>query len=122
MHEPTASNLEDVARALGTTPRALRVGVADRASDGGTSAYVVRTRPRLPPRAYQVVFDHCTTLEDAGVPEDLIEEARRLMSDDTFNTLNKGQADPRTETDWIKDIEAAWVFIRDRLKAKGFRL
>ncbi len=133
---PTRANVEDVARALAMTVESLELlseeiargevagAPAPRRRSGGEKAsiYSARSRPRLPPRAYQAVFEHCITLEGAGVPEDLIDEARRLMSDDTFNTLNKGQTDSRTESDWMKDIEAAWVFIRDRLRAKGFRL
>lgn len=128
MHEPTAGNLSDIARALGTTVSTLRAGVATArggapmlARDGSTT-YEAKIPPRVPPRAYQLVYEYCTTLEGAGVPEDTIEEARRLMSGETFNTLRKHMADERTEDGWVKDVKAAWAFIKDSLKAQGFDL
>lgn len=81
-----------------------------------------RTAPRIPPRAYQLVYEYCGALESAGVPEEQIEEARRLMSGETFNTLRKHMADERDEEGWVKDVKAAWLFIKSQLKAQGYDL
>lgn len=85
-------------------------------------AYSARTAPRIPPRAYQLVYEYCGALESAGVPEEQIEEARRLMSGETFNTLRKHMADERDEEGWVKDVKAAWLFIKSQLKAQGYDL
>lgn len=132
-HEPTAANLGDIARALGMTVAALEAlaqeiagtkqGARVRESSRGYTAFSPPTvTPRIPPRAYNLIYDYCTRLEEAGVPEAQIEEARRLMSGTTFNTLNKYTSDPRDEAGWIKDIRAAWAFIRDVLTKQGFDL
>lgn len=78
--------------------------------------------PRVPPAAYQLVYDHCRTLHSAGVPEEMIEEARRLMSGETFNTLHAQMADERDERGWIADVQAAWAFVEQTLRAQGFDL
>lgn len=121
-HEPTSANLVDIARVLGTTVQQLRAGGPGRVSEGGTSAYVARRAPPLPPVAYQRVYEHCRVLAEAGVPEELVEEARRLMSGETFNTLRAGPRDERSDESWLKDVEAAWLFVRDRMHALGFKL
>jgi transcriptional regulator with XRE-family HTH domain len=126
VHEPTAKNLEDIAVALGTTVAVLRSGAvpearATRVREIGPQ-YEAKIPPRIPPRAYQLVYEYCTILEAALVPEETIEEARRLMSGETFNTLRKHMADERTEDGWVKDVKAAWAFIKDSLKAQGFDL
>ncbi len=120
-HEPTSTNLSDAADVLGTTVTKLRAGSAMKVSEGRRE-WGAKMPARVPPRAYQLVYENCTTLEGAGVPEDTIEEARRLMSGETFNTLRKHMADERTEDGWVKDVKAAWAFIKDSLKAQGFDL
>lgn len=128
VHEPTARNLEDIARALGISAKQLRDGAHPSRTDRGgmreraSSDHNARVPVRIPPRAYQLVYEHCQTLEQAGVEEDVIEEARRLMSGETFNTLRKHMADERTEEGWLKDVSAAWAFIRESLRAQGYDL
>lgn len=129
---PTRSNVEDVARALSMTVDSLQqlaeeigtgqvIGPAIRAP---IRAGVPSTRGalRMPPRVYNLVFEYCEKLEAAGVPEESVDEARRLMSGETFNTLRAGARDDRTEDGWVKDVKAAWAFIRDTLRAKGYEL
>lgn len=121
-HMPNAVNLEDLARALGTT-----VATIESADDEGRqverrNAAANRIHPRMPPRAYELVYEHCRTLQQAVVPEDVIEEARRLMSGETFNTLHAQMADERDERGWINDVQAAWAFIRQTLEAQGYEL
>jgi hypothetical protein len=84
--------------------------------------WAVSPAPRIPPRAYQLVFEYCKLLDEAGVPEEQVEEARRLMGGETFNTLRKHMNDERTEDGWVKDVKAAWAFIKDTLRAQGFDL
>lgn len=122
-HEPTERNLSDIARALGMTPEALRsFGGGGSMRERATVEYGAPPRLRIPPAAYQLVFDYCESLERAGVPEEQIDEARRLMSGETFNTLRKHMLDERTEEGWVKDVKAAWAFIKDTLRAQGFDL
>lgn len=127
VNQPSPRNLEDIARALGTTTDSLLAEGEFRYGKVDLPETVVRERtrslpPRVPPVAYQLVYDHCRTLVDAGVPEDLVEEARRLMSGETFNTLHAQMADERDERGWINDVQAAWAFIRQTLEAQGFQL
>lgn len=91
-----------------------------RESSAGYRAVPTRT-PRIPPRAYQVIYEHCQAMERAGVPEHMIDEARRLMSDETFNTMNLRTYVPRDEAGWLKGITAAWAFLADVLADKGFK-
>jgi transcriptional regulator with XRE-family HTH domain len=131
-NSPTRANVEDVARALAMTVESLELlseeiamgKVRPPASPSRRGAPVAndKARPRIPPRAYQLVYEYCSILESAEVPEETIEEARRLMSGETFNTLRKHMADERTEDGWVKDVKAAWAFIKDSLKAQGFDL
>lgn len=86
------------------------------------AALSARRSPRVPPAAYQLVYEYCQRLEAAGVDEEVVEEARRLMSGETFNTLRKHTSDERDENGWIKDIQAAWAFIRDTLRQQGYAL
>lgn len=129
VHAPSEGNLRDVARALSMTVEALRElsdGEEGGASPGrvreSTGGYAARPMPRVPPRAYQLIFEYCEALEQAEVPEELVDEARRLMSGETFNTMRKHTAQERSEEGWIKDVKAAWAFISDTLREKGFDL
>ncbi len=136
LHVPTARNFEDIARALGTSVQSLRDGEPPtlyeskdlrrparvREGEVAPERATVRSAPRVPPAAYQLIYEYTTLLEDAGVPEIAIDEARRLMSGETFNTLNSGAIGVRDEAGWLKDVKAAWAFIKDTLRAQGFDL
>lgn len=139
IHEPPADAIAAVARALKVSEMDIqtlamsllhsaaaerdRVKGTHRVSETSpTFGSAARVPVRMPPRAYQLVYEYCSALEAAGVDEDHIEEARRLMSGETFNTLRKHMADERDEDGWMKDVKAAWVFIRDTLKAQGYDL
>lgn len=76
----------------------------------------------IPPRAYKLIYDYTQLLADAGVPEEAIEEARRLMSGQTFNTLRAHMIDDRDEEGWVKDVKAAWALIKSELRRQGFDL
>jgi transcriptional regulator with XRE-family HTH domain len=132
-HAPTRANLNEIATTLDVNAHLLMVGMLPEAvADSSRRGRAVRERapapfggrpsPLIPPGAYQLVFDYCKLLEEAGVDEDVIEEARRLMSGETFNTLRKHMVDERTEAGWVKDVKAAWAFIKDSLKAQGYDL
>lgn len=127
VHKPTPRNLEDIAAALGLSVDALR-SMGSNGKRGtsavreATNAYNARVTPRVPPRAYELIYGYCKQLEEAEVPEDAIEEARRLMSGTTFNTLRAHMVDDRDEDGWIKDVKAAWAFIKQELQRQGFDL
>lgn len=134
LHEPTATNLEDLARTLRTTVEALRSGQVEyeiRSAPAGAvreragrfvGPPASKQRTLVPPRAYDLIYDYCRLLEDAEVPEEQIEEARRLMSGETFNTLRAHMLRDRDEDGWVKDVKAAWAFIKDQLQSQGFDL
>lgn len=103
---------------------------AQAAAEGNQSRAVVAERgPRyaavpatIPPRAYKLIYDYTQLLTDAGVPEDAIEEARRLMSGQTFNTLRAHMIDDRDEEGWVRDVKSAWALIKSELRRQGFDL
>lgn len=137
VHAPTPAEAVALARALGLDEETVtgtrriveaheerllkRESLAQRTRVSEPTREYGRT-PRVPPAAYQLVYDHCRTLERAGVSEDMIEEARKLMSGETFNTLHAQMVDERDERGWVNDVEAAWAFIRQTLAAQGFDL
>ncbi len=127
-HAPSDGNLQDVARALAMSVESLRE-FGDRLAAGPAAVREATARysasapaPRIPPRAYQRIYERVELMEKAGVPEQFVDEARRLMSDETFNTLNFRVTEPKTEQGWIDDIDAAWEFIRDVLAKRGIRV
>jgi hypothetical protein len=61
-------------------------------------------------------------MKAARVPEELIDEAERLMIDGAFGKLHVRDPRARDEADLIRDIEAAWLFIRDVLRRQGFKI
>lgn len=132
-HEPTEGNLEDIAEALGMSVGALKAlaeerapapvkGVGGRVRERAAMDYGALVPPRIPPAAYQLIYDYTQRMEEVGVPEHAIEEARRLMSGTTFNTLNKRTVVPRDEKGWILDVKASWSFISRVLREQGFDL
>lgn len=76
----------------------------------------------IPPRAYKLIYDYTQILAAAGVPDEAIDEARRLMSGQTFNTLRAHMIDDRDEEGWVKDVKAAWALIKSELRRQGFDL
>lgn len=74
---------------------------------------------RLPPRAYEFVYDCLRKLEGISLPVESIEVAERFMIDAAFNKLNSRDPRERTEDDMLKDLRAAWVFVKDVLGPKA---
>jgi transcriptional regulator with XRE-family HTH domain len=125
-HTPTATTVEEIARALGISVKALEAMARELAPAKGVAergrAYLAAPAPRIPPRAYQLIYERVQLMEKAGVPEQTVDELRRLMTDEAFNTMNFRTTEPKTEQGWIDDINAAWAFIRDVLGKRGFKL
>lgn len=114
----TRANVEDVSRAWGMTaesPELLSEEIA-RGEIGRAAARSRRGVPksaaskvfresgpasdarfplRVPPKAYQLIYERCTTLETAGVPDDVVEEARRSMSVSTSRRVPSTCGCPR---------------------------
>lgn len=116
---PTESRLEQIAKALKTTPAALRYGEGDAAS-----AYTPRptTRRRLPPRVYEVVHEYLARMERAGCTEEQLDEAERLMVDFNYSKLHKTDARERSEDEQITDVRAIWSAIEESLRDDGVKL
>lgn len=73
---------------------------------------------RLPPRARERVFDYLQRLEGL-ISEPEIDEVERTMVESTFNKLHVYEPRDRSEEDLIKDIDAAWEFVRYVLRKRG---
>lgn len=71
------------------------------------------TRAKLPPRAYERVYQYVERMRAAEIPDDMIEEAERLMVDPLYSKINKRDIRERSEEDLITDIDAAWSWIRE---------
>jgi transcriptional regulator with XRE-family HTH domain len=76
-------------------------------------------RRRLPPRAYELVYGYLAQLEALNLPTHSIEEAERFLVDGAYNKLNSRDLRDRNEDDMVKDIRAAWQFVKDVLGTKG---
>lgn len=90
---------------------------------GGTTYYqsAIPTR-RLPPRAYEVVYEYTQKLERAGLKPDEIEEAERFLVDGAYNKINAREPGEKSEDDLILDIRAAWQFVREIVNRNGARV
>lgn len=72
-----------------------------------------RRREKLPPRAYEKVYRYVEKLRNADIPEEMIDEAERLMVDPLYSKINKRDIRERSTEDLITDIDAAWSWIRE---------
>ncbi len=79
-------------------------------------------RVRLPLAAYAEVLQYLERLDAAGVSDDVIDEAERLLVDFAYNKLNKRDPRHRTEAELITDIRAGWAFIHEVLTRQGANL
>lgn len=68
-------------------------------------------RHRLPPRAYERVYEYLGRMEQAGASEEQMDLAERLMNDERYGKLNSKGPSTRTEDDVIEEIDAAWAFV-----------
>jgi transcriptional regulator with XRE-family HTH domain len=71
-------------------------------------------RRRLPPRAYALAYSYLQKLEPV-LNHDELAEVERFLVDAAFNKLNSSDRRERTEDDMVKDLRAAWVFVKDVL-------
>lgn len=118
VYAPTEENLDMLAVAYGTTKAALRYGSALRvAEDTGRWPANLPAgdarKAKLPPRAYARAYEYLERLKKAGIPEDMIDESERLMTESVYSKLNKRDVRVRTEDDLITDINAAWDWIAE---------
>lgn len=88
------------------------------ARPGGSSALA----QRLKPAAYEVALTYLRRLRSAGLPDETVDEAERLMLDSTYNKLHARDPRERTEEEQIVDLDAAWAFITLILREQGIRL
>lgn len=123
---PTEGRLEQIAKALKTTPADLRYGVAltttGDSRDGGRDIVVRPMRRRMPPRLYELVHGFLTRLADAGVSEEEIDEAERLMVDYSYSKLHSRDSREPTEDDRMLQARAIWSLIEETMRDKGVKL
>ena len=119
---PEEPRLAKLAELYGADPASLRYGATRAGRERTTYTPNPSLRRRLPLRVYERVLDYIHQLEAAGVSEEQIDEAERLMIDGAFNKLNKRDVRQRSEDELITDIDAAWDFITFVLRREGFPL
>jgi transcriptional regulator with XRE-family HTH domain len=74
---------------------------------------------RLPPRAYELVYDYTRKLEGIGLAPEEVEEAERFLVDAAYNKINAREPGEKSEDDLILDINAAWKFVREVVNRNG---
>lgn len=87
--------------------------------DGGVN-YTARagaTR-RLPPRVREHVYSYLAKLEPL-ISEEEVDEVERTMVESTFNKLHVYDPRNRSEDDLIRDVDAAWEFVRYVMRKRG---
>ena len=75
-------------------------------------------KAKLPPRAYERAYQYLEKLRVAGIPDDMVDESERLMTEHVYSKLNKRDVRERTEEDLIIDIDAAWSWIAEVIERK----
>lgn len=123
-------NIAAVASYLDVTEAWLRYGEGEPPGGGSArngagpegDALLRLGRRRLDPRVYEVVYGYLQRLEEAGVPEEMIDEAERLMVDYSYSKLHARGRPDRSVDDIILDVRASWHAIHESLTEDGFRL
>jgi orotate phosphoribosyltransferase-like protein len=59
------------------------------------------------------VYGYLERMKKAGLSEEQITEAERIMSDTAYSQLYKHSRREKSEDDQIMDIRAAWKFIAE---------
>lgn len=119
---PEEARLAKLALLYGAEPASLRYGATHVSRERTMYTPNPALRRRLPARPYERVLGYVRQLEEAGVTEEQIDEAERLMIDGAFNKLNKRDVRERTEDELMTDIDAAWEFIAFVLRREGYKL
>jgi transcriptional regulator with XRE-family HTH domain len=131
--------LDAVAQALETSPLALfsdarmidEIDVEQPRDDPwlrkmavreGYRVYSQLPARRLPPKAYELVYDYTQKLAQAGLSADEMEEAERFLVDGAYNKLNAREPGEKSEDDLIMDIKAAWQFVREVVNRSGRKI
>jgi hypothetical protein len=114
--------LGQIATALDTTIHNLLVDAELPAADAmmvreRAPAYapVAGGRVRLPPRAYQRVFEYLEILRGQGFADAEIDIADEFMTNNAYNKLNARDPETKTEDELIESIDALWKFVREHL-------
>lgn len=86
------------------------------------SSYFPALRTTLPTKAYDRIRGYMQRLIRAGLEGPDLEEAEQFLMDGAFNKINAREPGEKSEEDYILDIDAAWVFVRDVASRKGLKL
>lgn len=114
---PEAAALEHVAATLGVTEQWLRYG-----ETGPEPIVTSRRGVRLPPAAYARLWGYLERLRDAGLGEEQIEEAERIMSDPRYAKLNKRNGRELSGDEWAAFVDAGWAAVWETLARAGARI
>lgn len=91
-------------------------------AEAPSAGYDARPRRRLPPKVYAVVHEYLERLADAGVSEEMIDEAERLMTEFNYSKLHKAAKRERSEEDQVIAVRAIWDAIEITLRDQGVKL
>ena len=129
--------LDQIAEALQTSPLEL---FSDAREIGETTAVLFeqddsRLRPmavreqfriytrsslrRLPERAVLRVNQYLNQLEDIGLNPEEVDEAEQFLVNGAYNKINSREPGEKSEEDLIRDIDAAWQFVREVVNRNG---
>jgi transcriptional regulator with XRE-family HTH domain len=112
---PDAAALDAIAKELMVSTSWLLHGDETVAGGNGSRSNQASrlSRTKLPPRAYERVYNYLEKMRAADLPADMIEESERLMVDPLYSKINKRDIRERSEEDLITDIDASWSWIRE---------
>lgn len=120
--EPDEDNLQRLADVFHVTRSSLRYPAAEMTvrEPGPPLQYGRESdRRRLAPAVYERIYRYLGMMAAAGLPEEKIQEAHRLMSVYSQSKLHAGQPDePDSVDDQLADIEAAWNAIRESIERR----
>jgi hypothetical protein len=82
----------------------------------------LRSKNKIPQRAYEVAIGYCRRLQSAGVSREGIEEIERLMIDERYIKANKRLGRELSEDDLIMLIDRTFDAVREAMSWKGLRV
>lgn len=77
---------------------------------------------RLPLAARTRLNEYANRLKEAGLGEDVIDYFERLIMDFTFAQYHVAGEGPKTEEDWVNEVDAGWAAVSHYLRQKGAKL
>jgi transcriptional regulator with XRE-family HTH domain len=76
----------------------------------------------IPLAARQRILEYSQRLQKAGMSEMDIAHFERIILDFTYSQYHIASEPPRTEEEWIGEVDDAWAAVEDYLRRKGVKL